>query len=558
MNPTKSIFTILIIAFCYLSSEAQIGNHIPADRLPNGSTQEWEEAGCEALDGTFIVTGFFNVKDMGAYGDSIHDDTQVVLDALVLAEAQAASGGFSIIYFPQGIYRIISELSLPESTVLKGEGSTLTCLYFDHLENAIHMYSNTEYTGVEDMLLKRSTAVLETSYYIIIEHNSECWLWGVETQIANSNHVNIHDCENIEIRGCYFHSSTNYGGGGNGYGIAIGNDAIRCLIEDNVFKETRHAIVTGGQGHWNVFGYNASYNPISWTTGGLPVWATGDIELHGNSGNPGPGMGTYENLFEGNYFNWIWIDAYWGDNGIYNTFFRNAARKGGIVIEGYYENGGGGNNYYDCNNDQNLVNNYCQNLHLGVQLRYGSPWGNGNILSSNLGGTGHFARNNKTYKRDLPSTNPIVVYEDSGEEPQFLNDISYYHLQKPDFMGNLPWPYNPFDTLSRNAAAVRYESGGQVTSNAGWDHYIIVGIQDFGNKAHEQVVIYPNPNKGNFYLISNFKNISLIEIFTITGENIYSEIYKGKIHFDTKLPAGVYIMRVYHAKEYFQQKILIY
>ncbi len=489
---------IIVLFSCIIVTNlfSQIGTHIPSGRLPNGSVQVWKNAGCSALEGTFIVTQFLDVKLMGAVGDSITDDTPIIQQVIELAEQEAASGGFTMIYFPPGFYRITEELELPPSTVLKGGGSLLSTLYMDHFDDGIIIDQYCEYTGIEDLCFKRNHSIIEQDYFIKILGSTNCWIWGIESYHANSNHINLNSCEFIEIRGCYIHRSASYGGGGNGYGITIGSDATQCLIENNVFRNCRHSIVTGGPCHWNVIGYNASYDPISWTTGGLPVWVTGDIQIHGNAGNPGNDHGAYENLFEGNYFNWIWIDAYWGDNGPFNTFFRNIARKGGLVLEDHFESSHGGI-HVNCNDSQNVVNNYCQNLDLALRLRYGSPWGCGHIFGDSLGGHDQFARNNKVYKVELPNQDSLIVYETEGEEPVFLDDISYYHEQKPAFMGSLPWPYDAFDTLSKNAAAIRYESGGQITSSAGWGHYNITGIGDYGVKGLWDwgVKVWPNPVK---------------------------------------------------------------
>ena len=481
------LFLVLIMGIS--GATAQIGTHIPSNRLPEGSASLWKNAGCAFLEGTFLVTQFLDVKLMGAIGDSITNDTPIIQQAIELAEQAASTGGFTIIYFPAGFYRIIEQLDLPASTVIKGESSMLSTIYMDHYEDGILLSSSCEYTGIEDLCLKRNHEVIEQDYFIKIQGCENCWIWGIETQYANSNHISLNNCEFIEIRGCYIHKSSNYGGGGNGYGIAIGSDAKQCLIEDNVFKNCRHSIVTGGPCHWNVIGYNASYDPISWSTGGLPVWVTGDIQVHGNSGNPGNDHGAYENLFEGNYFNWIWIDAYWGDNGPFNTFFRNTARIGGMVLEDHFESSHGGI-HVNCNDSQNIVNNYYRNLELVLSLRYGSPWGCGHLYGDSLGGEYQFARNNKVYKVEYPTQDSVVVFETEGEEPIFLDDISYYHDQKPFFMGALPWPYDAFDTLSRNPAALRYEGGGQVTSSAGWGHYNVTGVAEY---AYFYVNIYPNP-----------------------------------------------------------------
>ena len=556
-----SLYAFLVfILFLPGINQAQIGTMIPSDRLPDGSTVAWQEAGCPFLSSPIDVTAFFDVSDFGAVGNGIQDDTDPVIEALEMAELQSNSGGFSIVFFPGGTYRITSVLSLPSNTVIKGSGADISILYFDHYDHALMINSENVNTGIEDIKLTRLADEQHQKYYIIINGVNNCWIRGVESYLGNSHHISLNECHNIEISGCYINECTNYGGGGNGYGIALANETHSSLIENNVFRQTRHAIVTGGKCHRNVVGYNASYEPHTTTSGGLGEWVTGDIELHGNSSNPGPDMGAYENLFEGNYFNWIWIDAYWGDNGRHNTFFRNMARQGGLVLEDHYESTNGGN-HYNCNNDQNIVNNYFENLDISVKLRYGSPWGDGYIFSDDIGGTGHFAKNNKVYKVTWPAMNNVVVWEADGEEPQYLNDTSYYCSSKPDFMLNENWPFDPFDIDTRNPAAMRYESGGQVTITVGFSPYVMTGIKQ-GNNFGKELKIFPNPNRGVFYikLPENTTGNYDMTIIDIKGKKIHYELIPDNDLYQimfTSIPKGIYLVKISNSLFSAKRKIII-
>jgi hypothetical protein len=63
-------------------------------------------------------TIFFNVKDHGAAGDGVADDTAEI--AAAIAAADAAGGG--TVYFPAGTYNISVQLALPEGVNVYGAG----------------------------------------------------------------------------------------------------------------------------------------------------------------------------------------------------------------------------------------------------------------------------------------------------------------------------------------------------------------------------------------------------------------------------------------------------
>jgi hypothetical protein len=66
----------------------------------------------------------FNVKDFGAKGDDMADDTQAITSAL----AAAATNNGGVVYLPWGTYRMSNWIYLPERTTLRGEGRDATLL----------------------------------------------------------------------------------------------------------------------------------------------------------------------------------------------------------------------------------------------------------------------------------------------------------------------------------------------------------------------------------------------------------------------------------------------
>lgn len=71
----------------------------------------------------------FNVKDSGAEGDGVKDDTGAIEAAL--AKAEKAGGG--VVYFPRGRYRVSEGLKVPRMTVLRGEKQSFACLAWSDL-----------------------------------------------------------------------------------------------------------------------------------------------------------------------------------------------------------------------------------------------------------------------------------------------------------------------------------------------------------------------------------------------------------------------------------------
>jgi hypothetical protein len=284
-------------------------------------------------------------------------------------------------------------------------------------------------TGFEDITVTRVSTGKGSGSNFYFKLAALCWLKGVESDNAARYHMEISSSANIEVRGCYFHHAEDYGDGGYGYGIAVNFHSVNCLIEDNIFQRLRHSMLVQLGANRNVFGYNYSreqhstyIEPIS----GKQITTTlGDLNLHAHY--------PYANLFEGNIVEAVTADDYWGDNGPYNTIFRNRITRndnlvqiGGIHIDASY---------------QNIIGNVLYDI--SDQFYSGSY-------------TGNFANFNGS-----PGS--------MGDAP--CEDISYYYENRPDFLpSGYTWPpvgtRTSQSTLTQNNPAFDRWNAGKKTVSA--------------------------------------------------------------------------------------------
>ncbi len=237
--------------------------------------------------------------------------------------------------------------------------------------------------GIECLKIKRLDSGFQKTN-ITFSYAAKCWVKGVESDSTNFAHISINSSTNIEISGCYFHGAFDYGPGGQGYGISLNTTTGECLIENNIFRHLRHAMLVQSGANGNVFALN--YSRETFKSESQPNELSGDIVLHGNY--------PYANLFEGNIVQNIVVDLSHYINGPFNTFFRNRAELYGIL----FSTGSG--------DSSNIVGNEITSLFTGQYI---------------IAGNGHFAYGNNRFGNILPAgtTN--------------LTDSSYYYSNEPYF-----------------------------------------------------------------------------------------------------------------------------
>jgi hypothetical protein len=507
---------------------------------------------------------FINVTAFGASGDGT-----TLNDAAVQNAISSASGSPAVIYFPAGTYLFNSSLNIPAGIIIRGDSTSTTLLKFDLSGAAIDLlkitgttstaeydllassFKDDEYiiasapstisagdyiklyqddsslvisswaigsvaqiieiqnvngdtlfldsplrrdfllsdharirelsvkknVGLECFKIERIDATVGQSSNISMNYAANCWVRGVESNMTNFAHLAISNSTNIEISGCYFHHAFAYGGGGQGYGALLQFSSGEVLVENNIFKNLRHSMILQAGANGNVFAYNYSRDPY-WNEGSLPSNSAGDIVLHGNY--------PFANLFEGNLCQNMIIDNSHDINGPYNTLFRNRAAGYGLIM-----------NTSPATNDQNFVANEITNTAPFMGQYY-------------LSGTGHYQ-----YGNNVKGT--ITPAGTTGVSPD-----SYYYSSTPLFFGATAWPPfgapQPYNT-GTIPALQNYNAG--FYTNCEQDS-TITGLH---SETINEIVIYPNPGNGIFYIPANKSGSDyLIQAYNCHGQMILNKV----------------------------------
>lgn len=181
------------------------------------------------------------------------------------------------------------------------------------------------FSGVECLKIIRKdyTNTGVGSSNIDMRFAANCHIRGVESEKCNFAHVEVYYSTNLQLEGNYFHDAHNWGSGGRGYGVMLQYATGEVLVQNNIFRRLRHAMILQAGANGNVFAYNYAYEGRKEIFPNIFVVGE-DMVSHGNY--------PYFNLFEGNYAQYASVDNSHGQNGPFNTFFRNVATNGGFNV----------------------------------------------------------------------------------------------------------------------------------------------------------------------------------------------------------------------------------
>jgi hypothetical protein len=253
-----------------------------------------------------------------------------------------------------------------------------------------------ERAGIEDLTLRRIDTGGDSGSNVAFRRVASSWIRRIVSDFTLQHHVTVSESLQVEIRDSDFLRTKHRGDGGQGYGVSLARAATSILVENNAFYETRHAMILQIGANGCVFGYN--YAERNFSDDG---WDKPALSLHGHY--------AFMNLYEGNVLGWVGVGDYWGPVGPGNTFLRNHL----LGTDRHEEFGPNRGIEFEA--------------HVGTQYAVGNMLAQGAIYG------------------DLSD---VVLHgnNDGGEivwDPEFGGSAipaSYYRTEKPEFLGDLPWP----------------------------------------------------------------------------------------------------------------------
>lgn len=394
--------------------------------------------------------------------------------------------------------------------------------FFPELFPEIRPISPRHFVGIECLAISRTdTPAIAPIYNIHFNYANRCWVKGVESHRSIGSHIMVDASAEIEISGSYFHESIAYDGvGTHGYGVTLIQHSNRVLVEDNIFRHLRHAMMVKQGANGNVFAYNFSTDPYRTEA---PHDLSGDISLHGHF--------PYANLFEGNIVSNMITDHYWGGAGPGNMFFRNRATLYGISLINL-------DGSQATTNDQILVGN--ETINFGTFM--------GNFL---LGGNGHFLYGNHIRG----------VVQPAGTEE--LNDTSYYRDVWQESFPLIGLP----EGLGKgtNAAIQRFLFGKALTVCASDTPTAVTAVDPELGEGFLLENVFPNPfaEHINLELRSATTSQLRIRLSSISGKLIKEKIlmitpgkHQIRVDIDPGLPGGMYALEVIFGEQRFVRKLV--
>jgi hypothetical protein len=197
-----------------------------------------------------------SVKDFGAVGDGVVDDTVAIQNAI----NSLTVGG--LVYFPAGDYITSSTITIAaESVVLAGAGRSATRIKADHTSGSVFRFTRS-YCGVKGMMVwgtaTRIASSDTTAFGLYFECND-----AVDSPTNRTRQCTVEDCRIVQqpSHGIAF------------VGSFINSSAIhQCYIQSN----KGHGVVfdRGGLTSRSVLGSSGPF--------GVTI---ADCEIHGNGGN---------------------------------------------------------------------------------------------------------------------------------------------------------------------------------------------------------------------------------------------------------------------------------
>jgi len=336
---------------------------------------------------------------------------------------------------------------------------------------------------------------------IYLSYAANVQISGIESKKSQGSHIYATHSTHIFAFGNYIHNAFEFDGTATrGYGITLNMHTGNCLIENNIFRNLRHAMMVKTGANGNVFAYNYSREPHR----SEPISTyCGDISIHGHY--------AYANLFEENIVQNLFIDHYWGRGGPLNTFFRNRTELYGIMIT---------TNNGNETRSQNFVGNEINgNFPYGLYI---------------LTGNDHFEYGNNDGGVCIPSNTTNVT------------DESYFYNEKPWFLDNV------FPTIGYPNSSNEHLIPGKERWLSGENLVVEYNPETVGQaellKPNKDIHLFQNPVKEELIILTSEKLESLeYQICNIQGQNVksgYIDSYSSQVRINVEfLMSGIYVFR---------------
>lgn len=362
--------------------------------------------------------------------------------------------------------------------------------------------------GLSCLKMERVDATSSQTSNIYIRNAVDCTIENVESINCNFAHVSVNSSAHISITGGYFHHAHAYGGGGQGYGVVFQETSSFNLAENNVFEHLRHSMLLQSGATGNVCGFNYSIDPY-WVSGMLPSNSAGDAVLHGNY--------PHHNLFEGNVVQNMVVDASHGNNGPFNTFFRNRGELYGF--------------YSDANtptDSMNIIGNEITNS--------GFPLG---LFMVN--GNGHYQYGNNVYGTLTPSGTQNIELETlykTNDASTGTIDIDVPTIGFPNSLGG-----------SFISAQTRFLEGSPVSCGAS----VVTQIENEETHNVSVPFVYNETLNLPSHLLP-----AQVEYYSSSGSLVTVEnVYSNQSELPTSIADGIYVLRCIGENQQANIKVLI-